>query len=72
MDDKNLTNSDDLSWDETITSEELNEILKEAGEKAIQESKDKGIPFTYMDDDNKNIREYPDGRIEIISTELKY
>lgn len=48
----------------------LKDALKRAGEAAVQNAKEKGRSWSYRNEKNELVREYPDGRIELISTEL--
>ncbi|WP_211831060.1 hypothetical protein [Kistimonas asteriae] len=49
-----------------ITIGELNNAVKDSAENAISDSKEKGLPVTYKNDAGQLVKEYPDGRIEII------
>jgi hypothetical protein len=40
-------------------------MCKEAGLFAVKEAKDRGLPFTYVEN-NEIIKEYPDGKIEVL------
>ena len=45
--------------------EAFQQMCNEAGLFAIKEAKDKGLPITYVDNENI-VKEYADGRIEIL------
>lgn len=44
----------------------LQDIARAAGEEAILEAKVLKIPITYLNDKNQVVKEFPDGRIEVI------
>ncbi|HAL83402.1 MAG: hypothetical protein ACHQIM_02410 [Sphingobacteriales bacterium] len=44
----------------------LQEIAREAGEEAVLEAKILKIPITYLNASRQVVKEFPDGRIEII------
>ena len=45
--------------------EPFQQMCREAGLFAIKEAKDKGLPITYVEND-EIIKEYSDGRIEVL------
>ncbi len=44
----------------------LQDIAREAGEEAVKEAKILKIPITYLNASRQVVKEFPDGRIEII------
>jgi len=45
--------------------ETFQQMCREAGLFAIKEAKDKGLPITYVEND-EIIKEYPDGKTEVL------
>jgi len=46
--------------------EPFQQMCREAGLFAIKEAKDKGLPITYVDENDEIVKEYADGRKEIL------
>ena len=44
----------------------LQKIAREAGEQAVREARALKIPITYLNDSRQVVKEFPDGRIEVI------
>ena len=47
-------------------SDILQKIAREAGEEAVREARALKIPITYLNDSRQVVKEFPDGRIEVI------
>lgn len=64
-----INNKPDLDEDKPGFTAELQDILAEAGRKAIAKSFAKGIPVTYREN-GVLIREYPDGKKEVVTWDM--
>jgi hypothetical protein len=60
-------NDDDLIIN-TPRYEEYQQLFSEAGKLAVMENRRLGIPIVYGNEKNEVIKEYPDGRKEVLGT----
>lgn len=49
----------------------VDELAKKTGEVAMEEAKKHNTYIVYTRDDGQSVREYPDGRVEVIKRENK-
>ena len=49
----------------------LQKIAREAGEEAIREARALKIPITYLNGSHQVVKEFPDGKIEILQQLIK-